>query len=885
METLIYIDEKDKYDASAVANTFANEDTRNRAYFNTLGAKLALKYLASEGINVPNVYNIHSIKKIIEDIDISDVRLPNINIDVRIIFDENIIFIPKSHFEYDITPDIYLIFNLAQDFSNVKFLGFVEPKLINKNNENKDYYFIEKEKLNSPVDLKNYIENFQKEVSENISSEEIENSERIIISMADNDISEDDKKYLLRQLARSVELRDKIIEYENFETISYKVLSDTSVQKRGIPLAIDELENFDSQNDFSDNTLSQDFIEEETNSLITESVELPIDSEEQSGENIVQNDFIDAVEENLSMDNMEFPPEGILDSTTIDDTVISLDNVETTEKVIDEIQNDSSVETISLDNIEIPMEQVSENEGQDNIISLEDITVPENSTIDTIDDIETISIDDIKLSTENLEGNADFVGETVNFDDIELPTIEAEHSENAESKIDLENLEELTIDNNSSGNLNETINEQEHINFEDLSTDSSELPNILTEENSEQNVDANFDLIDDIKIPNDELQENTLSINTDIIDNNLPDETADDTEFEELVNLGENAETSDSFGKNLLDNLNEENIDNIEIDTTQTSIDSRNISSDDLLEQIDNILTTNAQIDDNVDETTQDENITVDTIEEYFNEEPNSSDDNSETSDLEMLFNDTDTDNDIDSIEENIQEETEQTIPGAALLKTEKTKPDKKIIMLMAALIGVIIAISTVTFLKPKTSQNVEPIAPKELNTPSEITDTPIMPQNTELNTMETNTPNINSTEIKNVAKAQPQEIKNNPAPKKQTTESYLSVNKLVWDVPAEISANPQMQTYLKTTGKSIKLSLSADLLLANEYAYTNQIKVGLLINADGNVQNANILASSGSTQIDNIVLQSVKETLNVIKPSSGAVKTPDFKLTLIIYL
>ena len=125
MENLIYIDEKDKYDASALANTFANEDTRNRAYFNALGAKLALKYLASEGIDVSGMYNIHSIKKILEDIDISDVRLQNINIDVRIIFDENVIFIPKSHFEYGIAPDIYLIFNLSQDFSNVKFLGFV----------------------------------------------------------------------------------------------------------------------------------------------------------------------------------------------------------------------------------------------------------------------------------------------------------------------------------------------------------------------------------------------------------------------------------------------------------------------------------------------------------------------------------------------------------------------------------------------------------------------------------------------------------------------------------------------------------------------------------------------------------------------------------------
>lgn len=62
-ETLIYIEEQDKLDASAAANAFAHKDTRNRAYINTLGAELALKYLASENVDVSNTYNIHSIKK------------------------------------------------------------------------------------------------------------------------------------------------------------------------------------------------------------------------------------------------------------------------------------------------------------------------------------------------------------------------------------------------------------------------------------------------------------------------------------------------------------------------------------------------------------------------------------------------------------------------------------------------------------------------------------------------------------------------------------------------------------------------------------------------------------------------------------------------------
>ena len=153
-ETLIYVEEKDRNEASRLAGGFALDDIKSRAYVNALGAELAMKYLSQENINVDNVRNLHSIRKILEEFDIADVILPNIHIDVRVVYDENLIFVPKIHFEYNITPDIYLVLLLSDDSSHAKFLGFFEPRLINKNNANKDYYFLEKEKLSNPYDLK-----------------------------------------------------------------------------------------------------------------------------------------------------------------------------------------------------------------------------------------------------------------------------------------------------------------------------------------------------------------------------------------------------------------------------------------------------------------------------------------------------------------------------------------------------------------------------------------------------------------------------------------------------------------------------------------------------------------------------------------------------------
>lgn len=1026
-ETLIYIEEQDKLDASAAANAFAHKDTRNRAYINTLGAELALKYLASENVDVSNTYNIHSIKKILEEMDISDVMLPNIHIDVRVVFDENVIFIPKAHFEYNLVPDIYLVFNLAKDFSHVKFLGFFEPKLINKNNANDKYYFIEKEKLNSAVDLKKYIETFNGNTKDIISQEELENSERIIIAMADNDISEDDKKYLIKQLTKSADLRDKFIEYENFETLSYKAMTSPDIQRKTASKKTDEallidglanLENIEIQDEVPAVTSTEEapqmpdaiadelnlepindiaFDEQpaevnkdaqdsntfmsETGSLLAESAAAGL-AAAAAGETAkafeTAETSLNIVDSTLDIvdTGIEFAKDLITDEVTSSEP-ISLDDIDTS--ALDNINlSDDKIEeeTISLGDVKIPED--SENtdfiEQIDNKISFDDIQT--DNLIDepaplNIDE-ETISLNDIDTSDIHEETEAEsYEEETLSFDNID--------TSNLDNSVD---IDESLLDNTISFN---DINIDDEKESSALSGTDIETP-VLSFDNIEEPVidDVNNDFMDNSisldepigetldeftetsEINNDDLNnakftedhlETVEDITLEPLEETLPETEVIEDEID-VIDATDEVPKNESFGKNLLENLSEENIDDIAIEDLglddSIADSAENISSADLLSQIDNILNSAEVPETTIQEIQQEENITqpqeeitsfdsipdisdlesvndilsdnvpvnekqentlteeIQGISELSNDMPDTGIDellnfddgfapSNEENDLPagednigVLFNDTDpvSDAELDAIDVNQmpyeQNFTEQQVPGAALLN-KKSQPNKKTIIVAAALVTVLAAASAFVIFKPKNdnSADIEPLAPVGNTENVNKTETPTLPSETTENILATNAPEITKTAAKEIQKAQPaKELKSIQAkqPKQASSESYLSINRLVWDVPGTLSYSTKMQNYLRTAGKSIKLSLSADLLLATEYAYTNQVKVNLKLSKNGNVQDAKIASSSGSTQIDNIVLQSVKDTLNVVKPPSSEIKTQDFNLSLIIY-
>ena len=268
----------------------------------------------------------------------------------------------------------------------------------------------------------------------------------------------------------------------------------------------------------------------------------------------------------------------------------------------------------------------------------------------------------------------------------------------------------------------------------------------------------------------------------------------------------------------------------------------------------------------------------TETTEQNSQSEPSEESSNSikDESDLSVLYNEDAT----GEHPELPEEEVPAPVPGVALYN--KKSADKKSLIVASTLIVLFAVSSAFLFMKPKNdnSADVEPLPAKNKIPVQTAKETPSD------DILASNTPQAPVTTQKDIAVTKPvvKELQNTP-PKTAKAEPYIEVNKIVWDVPNELSYSSKMQNYLRTAGRSIKLSLSTDLLLATEYAYTNQIKVGLKLDKSGSVRDARILSSSGSTQIDNIVLQSVKDTLNIVKPPVDEISTPEFNLNLIIYI
>ncbi len=807
----VYVNEKDSHIASSTANLFANFEVKNRIYYNILGSELVTKYLDSEGIDIKGLNNLHSIKKIIEEFDISDIMLKNIHIDVRVIFDENQIFIPKSHFTYNLTPDIYIALKISKDLSNGEILGFFEPKIINKNNTNGDYYFLEKEKLNSPFDLVSFVKNYDGNTRQQISQEDLEDFAGDIISFSDNDISDIDKKRLFEQLVKCDELRSKFIEYENFEILSYKAMRDSSIIKKEIA------------------DITEDFIEDE---IIDENFDLEEISvqDELSDDDLIeeigQTEIAEDVSEEAEL--AEEPIEDVLEETEL---------VEETELTEDSLIEDSILEEVIED--EVFDETVEPNiDVEDGLLAVSDDLPEEMTELDALitDGIEPLNIDeDINITDEAIH---DDISLNLKSEDIleeaDLIETEIDKSENVESLVETSVLEEV----------NDDIEQAEIDEIED---------NLISVEG--------FQLDDEIDLqePSDEV------ISAEVLADKAADETQDVIQNDDLEKL----EGMSAFGSSLLESLQAD--DSVELEesgfTSEVNVseivvesNSGNILDEIFQEQEDMSAETEEEQIDNIDDipdisTVISEIIPEDVEENAFNGE-----------ELGILYND-----------EVNQTSTEQNISDDALIRRENSNKKS---LFISILLVVFLASGIFYFIKSKNS-NVTEIPQSASN--RETADDNILTANVPTQ------PQVPQKAVEDMKNEIKKDIQNTSEPKvvipvNNAHQAFMSVSKMTWDVPEAMVYNKDLQSYLKSAGKSIKLSLSADLLLASEYAYTNSVKMSLTIDRNGNLTANKMISGSGSAQIDNIVLQSVKDYINAVKPPVQGLQGNSFNLNLIIY-
>ena len=480
-EALIYIEKDNITEAEFMSKSFVNRGIKNRAYINALGAELVMKYLVSEGFNIEELHNIHSISKVLEKIDIADVLLPNIHIDVRVVFDDNQIFIPKSHFDLEIVPDIYLVLKLDEKFDHAEFLGYFKPEQINKKDANKDYYFIAKSKLSSPETLSKFIKDYPGKVSRNLSEEDMLRGRELSVTLADHNITDDEFREFLELLLLNDSLRESVLEFDNFETLAYNVASGLG--------------------------------KSQSIELITPAVETPAgessDSENSTGEELLNNEEITLAEPELGDDDI------LLDESFFDDDETESDEnnnqSDTDEEEQQQPETDSEDVSDNLENIETDIEE-------DTLIGAESIDLGD----DLLDENLTVS-DDIETSTveEDIQTDID-----TSIEESSLPILD-------EESVDLG--EDLLDNNLTASDDIETSTVEEDIQTDiDTSIEESSLP-ILDEES----VDLGDDLLDNDLTVSDDIETSTVEEDIQIDMDASLEETPVTNLEEEILNLGE----------------------------------------------------------------------------------------------------------------------------------------------------------------------------------------------------------------------------------------------------------------------------------------------------------------------------------------------------------
>ena len=478
---VLEIDKNNYVEADFMSRRFVNAEVRNRAYINVLSAELFIRYLADNGHPTDDIVSMHSISKVLEDIDIADVLLPNVHLDVRAVFDEEKIFVPKSHFALDITPDIYIVLKLSRNLKEAVLLGYFKPSQINKKHENSDYYFISKDRLAAPDTLLKTLSKYKAVKDQRLEPKEFLKGRALSVALSDHDLNNAERKELYRLMLTDSMLRDSIAEFDNFEVLSSQVatvieerielkeqaanavpgiaaLTTEEILKEGVEAVINE-KTAEANEVFDTVTESTEEVQEiaETTAKVSDVFEsAPVDEV--------------PAETNEVQDEKPVPTLEILDSED------NAPQVEEQEQEKAESEQSEITETKTVEQEPVMEEELSVGDTEELAIE-EDIALPDIDTLETSETEEGAEeISDAK--EEPAQEETEVEPETAPETDLEISEPEITESETVEQEPVME--EELSVGDT------EELAIEEDIALPDIDT----LETSETEEGAEEISDA-----------------------------------------------------------------------------------------------------------------------------------------------------------------------------------------------------------------------------------------------------------------------------------------------------------------------------------------------------------------------------------------------------------
>lgn len=869
-DSSIIIEEDDIQDAKLSSLDFVDTKTRKRAFLNVLGARLAMKMLFSQKIDATNLYSLYTIHNVVEELDIADIYFQGIKIDVRVVFNKEEIFIPKSHFELDLLPDLYLVLDLAEDFSGVEFLGFFEPKTLNTQNENKGFYFYEYDRLQDPKTLKMFLHDF--EVIGGFKAPiNLENAEALFVSLVDKEISKQDKENLFKCLAGDIALREKAVEFENFETLSKEVVKDGNLMQDSI------LDIVGAQQIYEDEELTQ---AEEKAEIIGEVLTDLLDGEEisvgtETKRELNQADLeellseVESEHKNSQNNNLGAFTAGAVVGGAVAGTAAAaaalgaagsgvennlLEILPDVDLDLDLNLGDSAHENYDL----LDMKPIEDHED-------DDLTLVIDETSEMLSGLEE------RNDYESKDNSEEFFDELSGLDN--LPNLPEEEVVEDNSLIEAKFFGGLDETVNLNEEIEEANSKWQMVNGEEES-ETKANPSTLQPSNP---LEEEIVSLDEIDIEGNE--EETQISSERVFDGGDEDETLQRLrqmeEDEDSTKSDVSEDNQDEFISQVDDFLKDADFSGDSAELLEGAIDLDNFEDISLMD--------NPQVSEDIYSSEAD-------IQNYEQEEDLEQNYKPEGSDeqIKLLFNDGKTEEIPDLGSETDSLATEST-------KKPSNMKDRKMVI-AASVLGVVL-ISVLVSQSGMLDKSANTVPP---------TSAPIAAQGQAPDSLSQN--NLDSAIGGNPSASdqpaadtgsdpllQPAPDQGNPQANanrdmgKAVSDAFLSepvsasISKVAWEVPEDLAYNDGFRKYLQMAGKNLKLNLQNNLLLATEMAYSSKVIVDLEINKDGSLQTSNIIKSSGSKQIDGIVLQSVKETLTYLKIPANEVSGNSVSATLII--
>lgn len=854
MGALINTDKSIIEAAKLVACKIDDTELRKRTYALNIAANAAARYLNENNVIADTKQSLYKVPSFARNIELADIYVNGVRYDVRVTFDGKSFCIPKIQEKYDAVPAAYIVVQLENSLKEVEILGFIPSEKLTYNKANAEYYCYSTDILLPIEEFGNFAQNQSVKIHP-FSSLDHDKIKEMCTGFIDDEITETEKIYFIKHVIACPVCRETFCDMNDFDTILsqlknyHELLNDSTLSvfsgnkeefdaaliagmgivENAIENTVVEPEVLQEEDILEEQEPQKEQEQEQEDELVLEEIQEEAQDEENEQE---QEAAIDTIE-NENILESDIPAFDLIDFAQIDAEPELLQEEDILEE--QEPQKKEEQEQEQEEELEADIDTV-ENEEAEEVATLAqepDEVIEEPEEIESIDESE--SIDPIE-SVEELEsiGELDNLAELEELEETEPETLEEPLELLSEDNDLLELGDEPTVDESEIEEpimdepaIEEPLEEQtdsyqEPVELKYDDEETEEIEQDIEQEENPQELPAMFDFA-----------KATADIETE------PDENQSKQD-EEIQGL---------LDDDLLALLSDSDTEDTEEQEETQSYESQ--------------------------EFTQEPEQEYDQPSEFESEEfeqPEFSVDTQESQPLEQDGDDT-----IHSLFENQAnaQSEEGAQDGVAEFElapepvSASTVNKTKQIAVAAALVVLLAGAGAGAWFMNHQKATTE-------ETPLDTANSDQLFDFQNQGTQSEESPDTQSAAVS-------QDINRSMANSFSDKPAAISITKLSWQVSEKLASEASVKEYLQTAGKNIQMNLQNDLANASDVAFNNTVKVSFEIAPDNTLKGIQVLTSSGSDKIDDIILRSIKNTLKYINVPKLKDYKSDYFLTLII--